>query len=109
MELIEYEVDEAVATITLDRAEKANAQNRPFLIELNQCWNQAVADDDVRVIVLQANGKHFSAGHDLSGQRPQNVEGTSRAWTLADLYDSEAEYFFGYSMAWRNAPKRMPK
>lgn len=103
MGLVEYDTDEQVAVITLNRPEKANAQNRDLLIELNECWNMAAHDDGVRVIVLQANGKHFSAGHDLGGQRPRNADGQS--WTLADMYDSEAEYYFGYSMAWRNVPK----
>jgi enoyl-CoA hydratase/carnithine racemase len=105
MELIEYEVEDHIAIITLNRPEKANAQNRDLLVELNTGWTTAAADDNVRVIVLQANGKHFSAGHDLGGQRPQNADGSPRQWTLADMYDSEAEYFFGYSMAWRNVPK----
>jgi enoyl-CoA hydratase len=103
MELIEYEVDDRVAVITLNRPEKANAQNRDLLIELNTAWQMAASDEDVRVIVLQANGKHFSAGHDLAGQRPSSAD--AKPWTLADMYDSESEYFFGYSMAWRNCTK----
>jgi enoyl-CoA hydratase/carnithine racemase len=105
MELVRYEVDGSVAVITLDRAEKANAQNRQLLVELNDCWVLAADDENVRVIVLQANGKHFSAGHDLAGQRPKDAGGGSRPWTQADQYDSESKYFFGYTMAWRNVPK----
>jgi enoyl-CoA hydratase/carnithine racemase len=107
MEFIEYAVDDRIAVITLDRVEKANAQHRPLLIELNQCFEQAVADDDVNVIVLQANGRHFSSGHDLGGARPlANGAGNgAAAWTVADLYRSEAEYYLGYSLAWRNIPK----
>jgi len=105
MGLIDYDIDQNVAIITLNRPEKANAQNRDFLIELNERWEMAAGDDDVRVIVLQANGKHFSAGHDLGGQRPRNADGSAAQWTLADMYDSESKYFFGYSMAWRNVPK----
>jgi enoyl-CoA hydratase len=105
MALIQYEVDEGVAVITLDRPEKANAQNRPFLVELNECWERAAEDDEVRVILVQANGRHFSAGHDLSGA-PQPAEGeVARPHTLVDAYRSEAKYFFGYSMSWRNVPK----
>jgi enoyl-CoA hydratase len=106
MEFIEYEVtDDGVAVITLDRAEKANAQHRPLLVELDECWTTAIDDPDVRVILLQANGKHFSAGHDLSGSHRSEAETRARPRTLVDTYDSEAEYFFGYSMNWRNAPK----
>jgi enoyl-CoA hydratase len=111
MDYIEYEVVDRVAVITLDRPEKANAQHRPLLIELNECFERAVADNDVNVVLLQANGRHFSAGHDLGGaSRAQNgKEGDAPAmpqnWTMADTYRSEAEYFLGYSLAWRNIPK----
>ena len=64
---IDYEVEERIATITLNRPEAANAQTLPMLDDLDEAWRRAAADDDVRVIVLQANGKHFSAGHDLKG------------------------------------------
>jgi enoyl-CoA hydratase len=104
MEFIEYEVTDGVAVITLDRADKANAQHRPLLIELDDCWQRAAADDDVRVILLQANGRHFSAGHDLSGGL-RTYEDQSRPRTLTDTYTAEAKYFFGYSMGWRNVPK----
>jgi len=118
MEFIEYEVDDHVAVITLNRPEKANAQHRPLLIELNDSWMRAAADDDVNVIVVQANGRHFSAGHDLGGGGMARAEGEEpspemvayqesvrRYGQVYQTYRSEAEYFFGYSMAWRNVPK----
>jgi enoyl-CoA hydratase/carnithine racemase len=99
MDFIEYDVVDRVAVITLDRPEKANAQHLPLLVELNDCFERAVADDEVNVVLLQANGRHFSAGHDLSaGSR-------APTWTMADTYRSEAEHFLGYSLAWRNIPK----
>jgi enoyl-CoA hydratase len=106
VEFIEYDVVDNVGVITLNRPEKANAQHRPLLVELDEAWNTAIADDEVRVIVVQANGRHFSAGHDLAGGAPPPENGAApRPYTLADAYDSEAKYFFGYSMSWRNAPK----
>src|SRR5690349_19872025 len=62
---VRYEVDGAVATITLDRPDAANAQSSQLIDELDAAFDRAEADDAVRVIVLAANGKHFSAGHDL--------------------------------------------
>ena len=62
---IEYSVDEAVATITLNRPEVANAQDTRLIDELDAAFDLAEADDDVRVVVMAANGRHFSAGHDL--------------------------------------------
>ena len=60
-------VGDRIARVTLNRPEVANAQSYEMLYALNDAFDRAVADDDVRVIVLAANGKHFSSGHDLSG------------------------------------------
>jgi enoyl-CoA hydratase len=64
-ETVCYEVDGAVCTITMNRPEVANAQNTQLIDELDAAFDLADADDDVRVVVLAAAGKHFSAGHDL--------------------------------------------
>jgi enoyl-CoA hydratase len=64
-ETILYEVDGAVATITMNRPEVANAQNSQLIDELDAAFDLADADDRVRVVVLAAAGKHFSSGHDL--------------------------------------------
>jgi enoyl-CoA hydratase len=64
-ETVRYEADGHVALITLDRPQAANAQSSQLIGELDQAFDLAHADDDVRVVVLQAEGKHFSAGHDL--------------------------------------------
>ncbi|HEX3669638.1 MAG TPA: enoyl-CoA hydratase [Acidimicrobiia bacterium] len=64
-ETVRYEVDGPVCTITLDRPESANAQNTRLIDELDGAFDRADADDDVRVVVLAGEGKHFSAGHDL--------------------------------------------
>ena len=40
-EYITYAVEDAVAVITLNRPEKANAQHYPLLHELNDAWNAA--------------------------------------------------------------------
>jgi len=62
---IRYEVDGPVATITLNRPDAANAQNSQLIDDLDAAFDRAEADADVRVVVLAAAGKHFSAGHDL--------------------------------------------
>jgi enoyl-CoA hydratase len=62
---VRYEVDGAVATITLDRPEVANAQSSQMIDELDAALDLADADYDVRVVILAGEGKHFSAGHDL--------------------------------------------
>ena len=64
-ETIRYHHVDATATITLARPEAANAQNSQLITELDAAFDIAEADESVRVIVLAADGKHFSAGHDL--------------------------------------------
>ncbi len=54
-----------VATITMNRPDMANAQNTALIEGIDACFDLADADDEVRVVVLAGNGKHFSSGHDL--------------------------------------------
>jgi enoyl-CoA hydratase len=63
--VVRYEVDGAVATITMNRPEVANAQNSALIDAIDAGFDRADADDDVRVVILAGAGKHFSAGHDL--------------------------------------------
>ena len=64
--LLEFKVDAGVATITLNRPDAANAFNLLLASELNHAANRCRHDPSVRVVVLNANGKLFSAGGDLS-------------------------------------------
>ena len=100
---IDYQSDGGIATITLDRPEAANAQTLPMLDDLDEAWRRAADDPDVRVIVLQANGKHFSAGHDIKAVGDDS-DGPP-TWTLAGIYETEARRFLEYSLRWRNVPK----
>jgi len=110
---IRYEVADRVGTITLARADKANAQNERVLDELEAAFTAAEYDDAVRVIVLRAEGKHFSAGHDLAndgddGALDLTVGGTgpnADRIELGKMYRWEARKYFGYSWHWRNIPK----
>ncbi len=60
-----YAVDGAIATITLNRPGRANAQSMQLITDLDAAFDRAEDDDAVRVVILAANGKHFSSGHDL--------------------------------------------
>ncbi|HVN51404.1 MAG TPA: enoyl-CoA hydratase [Acidimicrobiales bacterium] len=66
-EVLGYELDAdgTIATITMRRPRSANALNAQLIDELDAAFDLAEADDDVRVVVLAAEGKHFCAGHDL--------------------------------------------
>ncbi|MEE2032903.1 enoyl-CoA hydratase [Rhodococcus chondri] len=95
-----YDVSDRIATITLNRPEAANAQNAALLEELDAAWMRAADDPDVSVIVLRAEGKHFSAGHDLNGTGP-----VPDKITLEMIYTAESRRYLEFSMRWRNIPK----
>ena len=100
MDQILYEVRGGVAVITLNRPEAANAQTMALLDELDAAWTRAARDEEVRVVVLRANGRHFSAGHDLKDRWPGPEE-----ITLEWIYDAETRRYLEYSLKWRNIPK----
>jgi len=65
MELLEYTISERIANITINRPEKRNALNPELVSALTIAFKSAIHDEDVKVIVLKANGDVFSAGADL--------------------------------------------
>jgi len=112
---IRYEVvdpgEHGVAVVTLDRPASRNAQNKRMTYELNAAFDDASRRSDVKVIVLQADGPHFSSGHDLrdteshadftsvsthGGYGREGQEG-HMAW--------EEEVYFQMCWRWRNIPK----
>jgi len=101
-----------VARVTLARPEAANAQNYLMLTELNQAFDAACQDDDVRCIVLAADGKHFSSGHDLADSNTDlNTLPTIGTQCHFDAEGAEgymareAEMYVGLCWRWRNLPK----
>jgi enoyl-CoA hydratase len=60
-----YDVTDAVATITLNRPERLNTIVPPMPRELETAVHDAIADADVKVIVLRGAGRSFCAGFDF--------------------------------------------
>ena len=114
-ETLIYEIPEPhIARIRLNRAERANAQDTKLLYELNAAFDKAAHDDDVRVIILAAEGKHFSAGHDLAeadkdgAMRQHQTVGTMCGFGCAGAEAQmarEEEIYTGFCERWRNIPK----
>lgn len=103
MSRIEYETAGPLAYLTLNRPEKRNAQDQQLLEELNAAWDRAAVDDEVKVIILRANGDHFSAGHDLKSE----AEGYSipGKGSVEAGYAWEMRHYFEFSRRWRDIPK----
>jgi enoyl-CoA hydratase/carnithine racemase len=62
---IVYEKSEGIGTITLNRPAKLNAITFEMLDEIWALFQDIIADEDVRVIVLTGAGRYFSSGADL--------------------------------------------
>ena len=109
MSFIETRREGRVEVISLNRPNQANAQNHELLLELDKAFDTATRDDEVRVIVLRANGKHFSAGHDIAPREP-GPPGTGMfddvsTNGLMRMYRWETEHYLGFCRKWRDIPK----
>lgn len=109
-----YEVVDHIAWVTMDRPDFNNAQNGQMTYALDDAFNRAVQDDDVRVIVLGGNGKHFSAGHDIGTpgrdvhkhfENRLMVPGHVNKPAAELLYTREQEQYLGMCRRWRDIPK----
>ena len=65
-ETLELSIEEQVATVNLNRPDKANAMSSVMWDELQVCFEWLDQEPTVRVVILAGNGKHFCAGMDLS-------------------------------------------
>lgn len=109
---IRYDVPvEGVARITLAREETRNAQDYLMLHEIDKAFQQATTDDDIKVIVLAADGPHFSSGHDLTNTatgahfEPHCMTGGYGQPGQAGGMANEEEFYLGMCWRWRNVPK----
>ena len=64
-EVVHYEVDRAIATVTLDSPHNRNALSGRLIGQLTAHLQTAAADGDVRAVVLTHTGTTFCAGADL--------------------------------------------
>jgi enoyl-CoA hydratase len=62
-ETVIYTKDGPVATVTLNRPDKANAQNSQMVWDVEHCLDDAGKDYAIKVLVMNANGRGFSSGH----------------------------------------------
>ena len=80
--LVLYSVEQRIATISINRPEKRNALNPELVTLLRETLIEASEDDEVKVIILKANGNTFSAGADLAYL--QQLQQNSYEENLAD-------------------------
>ncbi len=116
--LIRYENPaEGVARIVLDRADKHNAINPAMIFAVNAAFDRALHDDSIKVIILAADGRNFSAGHDIADtvenyqadmqERSPGISGWSGFQEPAThgWYAAEKEGYLESARRWRNISK----
>jgi enoyl-CoA hydratase len=119
-EQVTYEtIDEGrIARVWLNRAKSHNSQTRTLLSQLDEAFCRAEADDQVRVVILAARGKNFSAGHDMGSEegilerRPGPTQhptfsshGATKSSPVESLFLQEWHFFFENTRRWRDLRK----
>ncbi|MCI9222294.1 MAG: enoyl-CoA hydratase/isomerase family protein [Oscillospiraceae bacterium] len=65
MSFVNYEVQGAVAILTINRPEALNALNSQVLSDLDEAITKVEADDGVHAVILTGAGRSFVAGADI--------------------------------------------
>ena len=112
-----YDKQGSVAIVSMNRPRYNNAQNNQMTYALDDAFMRANNDDDVRVIVIRGEGKHFSAGHDMGTPGRDShmpIEGRKGPWYSGigkpgaeGQYAREQEVYLGMCRRWREIPKPM--
>ena len=69
---VKVEIENGLATVTLDRAEKMNALSEDMYTDLTRIFAELQTDDSVRAVILTGAGKAFCSGSDVGTM--QNVD-----------------------------------
>ena len=86
-EHIEFEIDQGVAVLRLNRPDSLNSFTVDMHLEVREVLTRAASDSAVRCVLLTGNGRGFCAGQDL------NDRAVSPGESMPDLGD------FGYGQA----------
>ena len=79
-----YEIDQQVATITMNRPDSANGMDQGMIKDLVAAFRRVETEPDVRVVVLRAKGKLFSGGGDMEWMNDMVDQGQS--FDSTDIY-----------------------
>lgn len=90
---ISYNVDDRIAVIRLARPSTMNAISPTMEAELHEALTRADVDPEVKVIVLGAEGEHFSSGYDIGALDPERPD-------KMGLIDPSGETIEDYLTTW---------
>jgi enoyl-CoA hydratase len=102
-ETLLYRTADAVATITLNRPERLNTIVPPMPEELEAAVHAAIADTEVKVIVLRGAGRSFCAGFDFG----EGFHQWDEALTTDGAWDPGKDFAAATSQSFGAVPKFM--
>ena len=76
--MINYDINQGIATITLNRPDKFNSFNRPMADAFNAALQEASSDENIRCVIITGEGKAFCAGQDLQEAIDPNGPGLKK-------------------------------
>jgi enoyl-CoA hydratase len=87
--------DGGVVTVTFARDEKLNAVNMSMINALREAAEDLAANDDLRVLVITAEGRYFTSGQDVAELQPRlgvGADGVVRSSNVRRDYRSHANH-----------------
>ena len=106
-EPVRYQADGPVAWVIMNRPKYANAQNSQMTYALDGALRRAVDDDEIRVIILKGEGKHFSGGHDVGTPGRDVTRSFKREQLLPDHTNKPGAELL-YTRGARGVPGNVP-
>jgi enoyl-CoA hydratase len=108
---VTYCSDGPLAIVSLNRPQYRNAQSWRLLDELDKALKRASEEAEIKVIIVQGTGDHFSSGHDLGTPeqeadfKARGLDATSIERLTVDYYNAFRKYNLDLTLKWRNLPK----
>jgi len=93
-------VEGPIATITLNRAAAFNSIDLSIAKKLEQLGAEVEASDDIRVLVIEGEGRAFCAGGDL-----QTIGAAAAADTIAPVVGELLQHYHAFITTLRRMPK----
>jgi len=73
-EILKLEIQNGIATVTINRPQAMNALNSRFFAEMNELLTELENRKDIKVMILTGEGKAFAAGADIAEMADMNSE-----------------------------------
>jgi len=93
-------IDGPIATITLNRPQAFNSINLAIAQKLEQLGAEVEGNDDIRVLVIEGEGRAFSAGGDL-----QTIGAAAEADNIAPVVGELLKHYHAFIETVRRMPK----